>query len=192
MTSTKIEKEALRLLLNQPLSGKYALSFLDMRKFILDGKALVAEISEYELSTGEKLISCPEGLTVLSGGIPLILYDGTVKYLPRLNFTIAHELGHIVLGHKNDGRSEQFEANKFAAELLMPSSLLYFLKCRLGNELTPNEMTKYFPASLPACRKRLLSFKFDEYTPCKEGLSLVKRIFSSEPSLSDFCETDLI
>lgn len=53
----------------------------------------------------------------------------------RFRFTLAHELGHILLGHGNDRESEfdtrenmwnpnkehrEYEADEFAAELLMP------------------------------------------------------------------------
>ncbi len=51
----------------------------------------------------------------------------------RLNFTIAHEIGHIMLNHlkvprnlktKEDIRKEEQEANEFAGQLLMPDKLL--------------------------------------------------------------------
>lgn len=51
----------------------------------------------------------------------------------RLNFTIAHEIGHIMLNHlkvprslktKDDIKLEECEANEFAGQLLMPDKLL--------------------------------------------------------------------
>ena len=38
----------------------------------------------------------------------------------RLNFTLAHELGHILLKHTEDTRVEEAEANCFAGHLLCP------------------------------------------------------------------------
>ena len=50
----------------------------------------------------------------------------------RIRFTMAHELGHVLLGHVSDGEKKkrdtentamdiyEIDANKFAAELLMP------------------------------------------------------------------------
>ncbi|MBQ7524494.1 MAG: ImmA/IrrE family metallo-endopeptidase, partial [Alphaproteobacteria bacterium] len=53
----------------------------------------------------------------------------------RRIFTLAHEIGHIVLGHRDGGdrmvdtrsdlvfplkRTKEYEANEFAGELLMP------------------------------------------------------------------------
>lgn len=52
----------------------------------------------------------------------------------RQRFTVAHEIGHFILGHTdiqysycdlNSSKPEEIEANQFAAELLMP---LQFLK----------------------------------------------------------------
>lgn len=52
----------------------------------------------------------------------------------RIRFTMAHELGHVLLGHVSDGGtrkrdtanttmdSYEIDANRFAAELLMPES----------------------------------------------------------------------
>lgn len=51
----------------------------------------------------------------------------------RLNFTLAHELGHISMGHvPKDGRTTlsgmpfhcEYDANRFAAELLVPKAML--------------------------------------------------------------------
>lgn len=77
----------------------------------------------------------------------------------RQRFTIAHECGHLALGHKGelfidrtvmrrDARSslavdtDEIEANQFAAELLMPAELLKqsmgLLESRYG-QLPPSE-----------------------------------------------------
>lgn len=50
----------------------------------------------------------------------------------RRRFTIAHEIGHVVMGHPNVSSFSNFEskdpceteANQFAAELLMPLSII--------------------------------------------------------------------
>jgi len=57
-------------------------------------------------------------------GIPLILVNNE-RPSSRKNFTIAHELGHIIMHFKSfidlDYRDVEKEANEFAAELLMPA-----------------------------------------------------------------------
>lgn len=66
-------------------------------------------------------------------GAPSIEYN--VSEAPvRQRFTVAHELGHFALGHEDaprdignfqsSGDFRERQANKFAAELLMPSSLV--------------------------------------------------------------------
>lgn len=42
----------------------------------------------------------------------------------RLNFTLAHELGHILLNHVEDEAADEAEANCFAGHLLCPDPVL--------------------------------------------------------------------
>ncbi len=77
----------------------------------------------------------------------------------RLNFTIAHELGHIVLDHlcipnayksEYDRHVEDLEANEFAGKLLMPEKTL--LRC---NFVSIPAVAKYFNVSNTALWIRL-------------------------------------
>jgi hypothetical protein len=78
-----------------------------------------------------------DGRLLNSGGKALILVDRRAYETAKWRFTIAHELGHLVL-HKNvdafklcserdmndyHGSGREPEANSFAAELLMPKAL---------------------------------------------------------------------
>lgn len=81
-----------------------------------------------------------EGSTLVRGNKFFILYNGDTRELTpqRIRYTLAHELGHIMLGHFNDdtsmlsrkGFSEleykhlEAEANAFASELLSPNELI--------------------------------------------------------------------
>lgn len=60
-----------------------------------------------------------DGFTVRQNGRSVIVYN---EALPRTRqrFTIAHELGHIVLGHESDDKEKDDEADCFARNLLMP------------------------------------------------------------------------
>ena len=59
-----------------------------------------------------------EAFTVREGGRSLVCcrLDG---HPARLNFTLAHELGHILMGHAGDAADER-EADHFASCLLLP------------------------------------------------------------------------
>lgn len=81
----------------------------------------------------------------------------------RANFTIAHELGHILLGHlslpdtqKDDAlRQEQdTEADEFAGQFLMPERLL--LRCTFR---WPSKVAEHFKVSHTALWQRLNNLK---------------------------------
>ena len=71
----------------------------------------------------------------------------------RLNFTLAHELGHILLGHREDAVAEEAEADCFAQQLLCPAPVLR----RLAETapLTPERVAAACYVSLDAARARL-------------------------------------
>ncbi len=65
-----------------------------------------------------------------------IIYNDT--YLASKSFqkfTIMHELGHIVLGHKEDSELAERLANYFAAYALAPSPLIYKYCCEDKEDL---------------------------------------------------------
>lgn len=66
----------------------------------------------------------------------LILYNE--KVIPgRLNFSFAHELGHIVLQHsQNRSKNIEQEANYFASRLLAPRIAIYYAKCKNLNDVS--------------------------------------------------------
>lgn len=80
----------------------------------------------------------------------------------RLNFTIAHELGHIALGHvlstakktKEQKAYEDLEADEFAARFLLPEALLF--SC---NYYSITSASEYFMVSETALWKRLNNMK---------------------------------
>lgn len=77
-----------------------------------------------------------DGFTVLYHGTPYIFYSRSVSET-RQRFTIAHEIGHIVLGHVGEGKytminrepsprdsTDETQANQFAARILAPACVL--------------------------------------------------------------------
>lgn len=83
--------------------------------------------------------------TIMHDGVPLIVYNRQ-KPRPRKRFTVAHEIGHILLGHvgkhdlvnreptANDDPIEQ-AANVFASRLLAPACVLWALDIRTPKEI---------------------------------------------------------
>jgi len=72
----------------------------------------------------------------------VILVNTDIKYIPRQNFTKAHELGHFFLKHKGDKfectnqdmktndkyhKPQEVEANKFASSFLLPKDKIELL-----------------------------------------------------------------
>ena len=87
--------------------------------------------------------------------------------LRRRRFTIAHELGHCVLGHIGKVRThsggEERAADKFAAELLAPISVLRM--CRVSS---PEETARLCGITISAARLRFSEIthgEFDEDYP---------------------------
>ena len=80
----------------------------------------------------EKQTALSDGFTFIYDNVPYIFYCDTITE-SRQRFTIAHELGHIALGHlegagyavSRSGKSDdETQANQFAARLLAPACVL--------------------------------------------------------------------
>ncbi|EJO5348250.1 ImmA/IrrE family metallo-endopeptidase [Clostridium botulinum] len=97
-----------------------------------------------------------------------IHYPFKVSKHRRLNFTLAHELGHIYLNHhelpktcksKKDMYIEELEADEFAGKLLMPKDKIY--AC---NFTSLKETATYFNVSTSALLKRIINIKYNNST----------------------------
>lgn len=65
--------------------------------------------------------SAISGVTVSVPGLPPIILLSTEQPADRMRFTLAHELGHLVL-HRFPNPDMEREANTFASALLMPAN----------------------------------------------------------------------
>lgn len=61
-----------------------------------------------------------DGLSEIVNNIPIIVIKNDITDGARQRFTIAHELGHLMLDIKNDNIDEEKLCNRFASSLLMP------------------------------------------------------------------------
>lgn len=98
-------------------------------------------------------------------GVPSIEYN--VREAPvRQRFTVAHELGHFALGHEDSPRDsgnffssrdpKERQANRFAAALLMPESLVrhYYTN---GADRSVAALAQLFGVSKDAMGYRLIN-----------------------------------
>jgi Zn-dependent peptidase ImmA (M78 family) len=100
----------------------------------------------------------------------------TIRFNPddawvRQRFTIAHELGHMVLNHGRSMRDNaanystnaqhyhEREANAFAAELLMPKEVVDWMLSR-GNNRDIGSMSRELGVSETAMRFRLINLGY--------------------------------
>ena len=113
------EKSAYELLLHThtPLPIR-PMTLLQARARVVSYEA-AAELLGLTREDFDKAMMRVDAFTVTEKGVSMVCYraDGNPA---RRNFTLAHELGHIVLGHDGPGPAEEQEADHFASCLLMP------------------------------------------------------------------------
>lgn len=123
-----------------------------------------ANVRAVDLANAEDRIGVPaEELERAFAGVDALTYrlaaqDGTIRYVvcyrsdgnrARLNFTLAHELGHIVLRHQSSEPWEEREADAFASHLLCPDAVWR----RLPRPLYAEPLAKLFYVSVAAAQR---------------------------------------
>lgn len=88
----------------------------------------------------------------------IILFHERNRGTCRTTWTILHEVGHIYMGHMNDGQTEEIEAHWFASEFLIPIPIISELLKRL-NTVTIDMICSIFPVSVNAGLKKISSMK---------------------------------
>ena len=119
----------------------------------------------------EKKISNADGRIVFGKEKTIISINSEIKYTGRKKFTMAHELGHFELHHnknthlednsltldyfKNGG--QEYEANQFATELLMPKPA--FIDFTHGKVFSPEllrSISEHFQTSITSATFRYM------------------------------------
>lgn len=85
-----------------------------------------------------------DGFTARRGNIIKILYNQSKQY-KRINNTLLHEIGHIVLEHTQDSELAEAEAKFFAKYALAPPVLIHKLQ-----DKTPENISNVFDISYEA------------------------------------------
>lgn len=80
---------------------------------------------------------------------PPILVFSDLYYERRNYFTLAHEIGHIVLGHLEQSALAEYEANIFARCLLMPFGIIRTFDV---DQLLTMDFSEFFHVSNEAAR----------------------------------------
>jgi Zn-dependent peptidase ImmA (M78 family) len=110
------------------------------------------------------------GMACYDGARWTIVYDG-MQTMEACRFTIAHELGHIFLGHglkmgeadeaprEEIGKQHEREADHFAVRLLCPACMLWALDLHTAEEIAavcrvPLEVAKKRAARMTTLYKR--------------------------------------
>lgn len=94
-----------------------------------------------------EIVARSDGLSFFVGDTPVVMYNETCTP-ERIRFTVAHELGHIVLNHVSPGsvttanrepnpqdNPRETAANQFAARLLAPACVLWGLDLHTSEEI---------------------------------------------------------
>jgi hypothetical protein len=156
------ELRAVELLCEQGFSSIFDLAHPALQRFRLPVDVRFESFGGFFAKTGADRAAClphcgADGLTVRRGGTYLVLYDETVESDRRRAFTLAHELGHILLAHGGgeDAPVEEREANAFAAALLAPEAAVRYLSHRDGCQIDEGLLTSSFFLSREAARNRV-------------------------------------
>lgn len=158
---------ATNLLSMQNLSER----FLDVKSMNFDRKIIFVTYEEYAQLTRQPLPEYDKenknspgntGLnikyTVGNKTIYLVAYNDRETNYERRNWTLAHEVGHIYLGHEIGKGVEEIEAHYFASQLFMPEYTLHMMEKNYG-KFDAEDLAEIFGVSYSAAKKRLNSFK---------------------------------
>ena len=87
-----------------------------------------------------------DGFSIIDHGKYTIFYNDTKGY-GRINNTMMHEIGHVILGHLEDSELAEAEVRFFAKYALAPPVLIHKLKLT-----SPKEIARVFDISLEAAQ----------------------------------------
>ena len=137
----------------------YNVTELPVKIFKIAEMSGIKVVENRNVSGDNKLSQQESGKSIIENGEWFIIFDET-KSRGHCKFTVAHELGHIFLGHelKNGKHLRTFdlskperetEADMFAARLLAPACVLWALDLH-----APEEISKVCNISLTAATNR--------------------------------------
>lgn len=184
---------AVELLCRQSFDSIFDLAHPSIDRFSLPVAVVFDSFSSYCETTGTpKTVLCragTDGLTLRRDGQYVILYNDKVGNDRRRAFTLAHEVGHILLSHAGEHPEvEEREANAFAASLLCPAIAARYLAHRDGRPLTEELLTANFFLSAEAAKNRLRDLRRPAPPPADTEIALLLALFGRmpEPKTEEF------
>lgn len=132
--------------------------------------------------------STVDGVTFRAPGLPPLVVLNTDQPADRMRFTLAHELGHLVMHHAQPTQNMEQEANEFASAFLMPARdvrpyLARRVDLRLLAELKP--VWRVSMASLLMRARSLGALAYNQERYLWQQFSMAK-IRQNEPPELDF------
>ena len=122
---------------------------------VLDHVKSQQDLDVVKYNFGDKI----SGMLVSIGDSATIGFNSEHAWVRR-RFTIAHELGHLYMGHTCSGTdnagNKEVEANQFAAELLIP---LAFIKKDFAKQRDLDTLGKKYVVSKEAMCRHLMECK---------------------------------
>jgi Zn-dependent peptidase ImmA (M78 family) len=118
----------------------------------------------------------------------LILYNNETSNKGRMLWTLAHEMGHLVLNHSDQNEISEIEANTFASQLLLPQCVLKALFLG-GKKITIPYLQSRFGLSVSAAKSclKLVGKKLEnEYEAEYDDIILYKCDNFIKSELSDY------
>lgn len=95
-----------------------------------------------------------DGFCARSGHQAYIFYNEVFATREHRNWTLAHELGHVLLEHKTDGKREEIEAHCFTSHLFMPDDVIHKLHS-LRVRINVSSLMRIFGVSEQAATKKM-------------------------------------
>lgn len=136
---------------------KYGINCVPVSSFELATKMGI-KIIPYSSFTYEKRVllmkESEDGFCVEKNSGEWYIFYNDAKDYGRINHTIMHEIGHIVLDHSEDSELAEKEVRFFAKYALVPPVLIHRLK--LDN---PKDISTMFDVSLEAANYALAYYK---------------------------------
>lgn len=135
-----------------------------------------------------------DGLSEFVGGIPVIVLLDGINDGARQRFTIAHELGHLILNIPSNLDEEKI-CNRFASSLLMPREAVLNEFGKFRNNISLFELIafkKEYKVSIAATLYRLRDLKIiSEYTYKNLSIKINKEFGKKSEPCKINCEESL-